>query len=387
MMKKLEIEGYRSFKKFEMDNLRRVNLLVGMNNRGKTSVLEALEIVESSSNRYVILNSLKRRGEIIQEDSETSTRYLTDIRRLYHGFELAVGSRFSISTISADESKTFSSVIKRRQDGDNISPDDASSDEEYASDLNQLQMLITWETDSIPSLFPENRKTVSRSGVIYELSPDGGLILPTYVRQAADIKNAVLISTEGFSPERLVRFLERIMLTDDERFVVEALQIIDANIERYATETVQTLPARGVTLSQDRGPIKRGVKLKIKGLDQPIPIGSMGDGVWRLLGLIAGLLNSRNGVFLVDEIDTGLHYSVMKKMWEIVTHIAVKLDIQVFATTHSQDCIDSLAGYISSENSPIDSFSIQRIAPDRSKAISYTENEIVDCAKHGIEVR
>ena len=54
--------------------------------------------------------------------------------------------------------------------------------------------------------------------------------------------------------------------------------------------------------------------------------------MWRMLGLALALANAKGGVLLVDEIDTGLHYSIMGDMWRMVGKLAATLDVQVFAT-------------------------------------------------------
>ena len=69
----------------------------------------------------------------------------------------------------------------------------------------------------------------------------------------------------------------------------------------------------------------------------------MGDGIWRLLALALSLVRARRGVLMIDEIDTGLHYSALEDMWRLVGLTAKRLDIQVFATTHSSDCWKALA--------------------------------------------
>ncbi len=51
----------------------------------------------------------------------------------------------------------------------------------------------------------------------------------------------------------------------------------------------------------------------------------------------------------VDEIDTGLHYSVQKKLWEMIFSLVKDLEIQVFAATHSMDCLRSFAAVNNSE--------------------------------------
>ena len=47
MLQTLKLGGYRRFESFELTHLRPVNLLVGMNGCGKTSILEAVELLVS----------------------------------------------------------------------------------------------------------------------------------------------------------------------------------------------------------------------------------------------------------------------------------------------------------------------------------------------------
>ena len=89
--------------------------------------------------------------------------------------------------------------------------------------------------------------------------------------------------------------------------------------------------------------------LKLHGVADRVPIGSMGDGMWRMLGLALSIANAKGGVLLVDEIDTGLHYSVMEGMWRMLGKAAAAGSVQVFATTHSRDCYESLAAISKSD--------------------------------------
>ena len=108
--------------------------------------------------------------------------------------------------------------------------------------------------------------------------------------------------------------------------------------------------------------------------------------MWRMLGLALALANVKGGVLLVDEIDTGLHYSVMADMWRMVSERAAALKVQVFATTHSRDCYESLAAVVQSD-SPSPEITIQRIDPSREQAIRFSDEAIVAAAERGIEVR
>jgi predicted ATPase len=180
------------------------------------------------------------------------------------------------------------------------------------------------------------------------------------------------ISTDGLTRDEVVALFEKVVLTEDEPVVLTALQTIEPNIERLAS--VGSRPTRVMR----RG----GIDMRIGG--QRLPIGTMGDGIWRLLGVALALVRSRGGVLLVDEIDTGLHYSVLAKMWRLVLETSARLDIQVFATTHSRDCVESLAQVSRDGGHDI---SLQRVEREREQAVAFTESELMRAAERGIEVR
>ncbi len=61
----------------------------------------------------------------------------------------------------------------------------------------------------------------------------------------------------------------------------------------------------------------------------------------RLFGITLALVNSGDGVLVLDEIENGLHYSVLPEVWRFIFQVARRLNVQVFATTHSWDCIEA----------------------------------------------
>lgn len=58
------------------------------------------------------------------------------------------------------------------------------------------------------------------------------------------------------------------------------------------------------------------------------------------------MVNCENGYLLIDEFENGLHYSVQEKLWEVIFYLAERLNIQVFATTHSLDCVDAFSAVL-----------------------------------------
>ena len=61
----------------------------------------------------------------------------------------------------------------------------------------------------------------------------------------------------------------------------------------------------------------------------------------RVLGISLALVNAKDGILLIDEFENGLHYSVQPDLWRLIFHIANRFNVQVFATTHSWDCIEA----------------------------------------------
>lgn len=217
------------------------------------------------------------------------------------------------------------------------------------------------------------------------LSSAGGLsteALDTSVRRSrqrgGEASPAYFVTAESLSGEELIANWSKIALTPQENLVLQALQFLDPDIERIAAQAA----GGAYSSSQSRG----GFIVKLRGQEQPVPIGSMGDGMWRMLAMAIAITQCEGGVLLVDEIDTGLHYSVMAQMWSLIHKAASTLNVQVFATTHSYDCIYSLA-QICSDSRIQRSVSVQRVEAGKSRAVPYDESEIAAATSRDIEVR
>jgi len=123
-----------------------------------------------------------------------------------------------------------------------------------------------------------------------------------------------------------VQFWKTIELTDKEDKVVEILQIIEPNIER-------------VSVNESDGT----AKIRLKNSPKPLPLKNFGEGMNRLLTIAMGLVSAENSMLLIDEIEMGLHHSIQPLLWDIVFQKARELNIQIFATTHSSDCVQAFS--------------------------------------------
>jgi hypothetical protein len=130
-----------------------------------------------------------------------------------------------------------------------------------------------------------------------------------------------------------------------------------------------------------------GVLVGLEGSRRRVPLGSLGDGMSRLLVLCVSLIQSAGGVLLVDEIGTGLHHLAMGNIWRLILTAAGQYDVQVFATTHSFDCISGLAWVCASHPELGAHVALQKIEPRLEEAVAFDAKSIQTTAAQGIEVR
>lgn len=374
MLTSFKLLNYRGFGDFELTGLGRVNLLVGANNSGKTSILEAVGLFASSGDMSRLWSTMSSRGEwLLHDRSQRGADSGFALPYLFHGYRVDRGAEIRLEAGRADGRHSSLRLAVTEP------PDDApkwwrrGNDAEPRLLLGALQIIA--DDRVIPPSIPISDGWGIEWADIVELSR-------TRIDSQIPRAPVQLITTAAMSAEELVELVDAIQLTDEETHVLQALQIIEPRISQFRPTLVgtrRTTHAPGMT--------RQGVILKLSGVDPVLPIGTLGEGAWRMLGLALALAAARGGVLLFDEIDTGLHYTVMEKMWQLVLETATRLDVQVFATSHSRDCYESLAA-IAEPNAPADRrITIQRIDPAHKRAVLFTEQDILNAAKRGIEVR
>lgn len=373
MIKTLVVENYRSFPRFELGSLGRVNLLVGMNNSGKTSLLEAIQVVMSNADSKVMWSIGVRRGESARGAGDP--RHLfdeVDLNSWFHGFELHNGSSMTLSAaLDTHLQECRLEVVK-------ASPTNGQHSVSVSGTTTTLSPSMQAEVDEpfSPSglmLSVTASDLKSKQNWTAPLSTRGGVQAGSAWREAEDREvRTTFVPTNGISTLDLVSMIDDITLTDEEALVLQALQSLDDRIERFAPKDRHGIPQ---------------IVVRLKGAAKPLPIGVLGDGVNRLLTIAVALAKSAHGILLIDEIDTGLHHTTMDRMWSFIRSAAEKLNVQVFATTHSRDCYESLATICQETPETLSNVSIQRIEQGRQSAVSYSEAEILAVARRGLEVR
>jgi hypothetical protein len=370
LIKNLEISGFRALSTLNVAKFGKVNLITGKNNAGKSSLLEAIRILVTGGTLRTFFEILNYREELgAASDSERS--YLpTDLApfcNLFTGFpDLASSKRgFVVSadgTLPTSISRIAVSIgwFIRRSDPERQSV----SYEPAAADL-------FGDVDGFPALDLD-------IGGRQRIVPLDRLQRRFTVRPEVDTGPFACVYLDPFSSRSTTQMgalWDAIALTDVEPEIVKALQIVSRDIK-----------AVSVVGSDDRGSRARTAIARSSIHASPVPLRTFGDGVNRLFGIILSLCNARNGVLLVDEIENGLHYSVQTEIWRSIFRLASTLNVQVFATSHSWDCVRAFQEAAS--ESPQDGVLV-RLSRLEDKIVTtlFTESELAIVTRDQIEVR
>ncbi|MFM2311796.1 MAG: hypothetical protein RLZZ04_1072 [Cyanobacteriota bacterium] len=349
MLRDLRIKNYRCFEDFQIDGLERVNLFVGNNNSGKTSLLEAIYLLVKQNKFLALIDILLFRGEIIKIIYDTThyrpnyfnLAHIESIKHIFHEHQMTPGNEIEVSS------------------GNDIN---ANTQIFLANNILTIKNQLGDQVNSIQDVF-------------LNLNINNELDLgQNYFSSDKDRENRhIYISAQKEELITLAELWNKLYLTEKETKVVESLKILEPKIER-------------IGFIQENS--YHTVRLKLSGFNEPIPLSSMGAGMYRILTLAIALVTAENHVLLIDEIETGLHYEAQTDMWRLILATAKELNVQVFATTHSWDCIAAYQEALAEmEDQSIGKLFRLDSKYGKLRAVEYDAEDLDIAIRKGIEVR
>ena len=120
------------------------------------------------------------------------------------------------------------------------------------------------------------------------------------------------------------------------------------------------------------------------GLRELVPLPTMGAGMTHVTRMVLAAAMVPDGVVLVDEIENGLHHSVLPDVWRVVGKAAEQFNVQFFGTTHSFECVQAAHKALGS-----DDFRLHRldIVEGENRCVTYGPEAIDAAIRHNLEVR
>ena len=371
----LEIRNFRGFKHLQIEHLRRVNLVVGKNNIGKSSLIEALQLYAHNGNPGLIWKMLQARDESRPYNSRREVldyeSLLLELRYLFYGRK-EIGRFVDPAIIgpinSSDETLSIAVKWYTSQRGE--------------EDLLKLRLLELDEVDTVENPSPRLAIQTGKISRNYLIRPR-----PDALGNDWELKvGCIAIAPNGLDREMVGVLWDGIALTGLENDVVKAMRIIAPGVERLSivgSLEAKERPIRSIDTRERRSiPI-----VKVADLDAPIALRSLGDGMQRVFGLALALVNAKDGMLLIDEIENGLHFSVQPDIWRVIFRLAQRLNVQVFATTHSLDCIRAFQE-AAQECSQEESLLIRlQNKQGETSSVLYDKEELAIVVQEQIEVR
>ncbi len=359
MYEEITIEGLRGITHLKIDDFRQVNLFVGENSCGKTTILEALFLLIGATNAELPLRISTYR-DLAHRDLVTINENFW--RLFFNNFDINSYIKISGKLEEPDEKRSL--IIKpNTRSAISIKPgtEIRGVGESYSGFSPVIDGLIL-EYSFMKGKNKKLKKIITKvvaggSGVEIERPGD----YKEYRMGAFLNQKTMGLVGERFNNVQIKKRIDR---------VVKVLQHIEPSLKDLS------LGANDIVYCDI-------------GLERLVPINVMGDGIFRLLSIILAISDTQNGIVLIDEIENGLFYRSQELLWNALFESAREFNVQIFATTHSVECVKAFSSSYSRIDQNNDAIRLYRIErqDDNFKTVAYDHKTLEASLESGWEVR
>lgn len=311
MIKTLKINRFKLFESLKIDNFSRITVFGGKNNVGKTSILEAIFTFYDRSNPEVTLKQLSWRG--VKTVAMTPEAMWAPI---FKDFEMSMPIDIEVHETKKRErlrirlNSKYQKKLKVGKPGVAGGPMQIET-EQYATPTVALDFIY----------YIGDRE----KGLSHILIDQGRLGM--HIEKTAASKDAVIYpSGRAINPSEEAERFGKIDMVGRIDELTNIMKIIEPRLKSLSS-------IAQANFSYIYGDI---------GLPKKIPISFMGEGISKLMAYILAILTTENGIVLIDEIENGMHYSVLPEVWKAICGAAKNSNCQVIITTHSYEAIAAM---------------------------------------------
>ena len=286
----ITVDRYKGLSNVTFSDFRRINLFAGMNNAGKTSVLEAIYLLTQQNEVRALLEVITRRGKVGKSaEPKWLLQQVPDGSRIHGVFDDIPDSRTDLQV--------------------DIHPDSSDvEDKTYYRGTIAIQAKFSGREQSSETHIFDNKDR--------RTAYNGNLVLC----------RAVLSSPFSMhDPDVLVKLYDRsVEKKSKERIVAFLRDKVDSgilDIELTSDDKRFRVPHRDFPLSPD--------------------LTQFGEGLQRIFHIALLFAYAENGVVLVDELENAIHTTLLLDFTRFLQDLAVEFNVQLFLTSHSKECIDA----------------------------------------------
>ena len=367
---KLRISGFRGLSDLDLDGLGAFNVLLGANDVGKTTILEAIFLLSGFANLELPVR--------VQNLRNTPVHEFDDLSALFH--KLEVDRQATLVALCGDSSERTLKI---------------SAPCEKATSKTETQRLDSANGDAVKFQSDERAGIQSSSSV-----PSG----PRFLQYKAKVKPASREAPIPFSGKLVIREgnIELTRATDTVsneiipvRFLASGVEypisdIADVSINKKTAELIKYLQVINPHV-EEIAVIGTAAFLDI-GLEKMIPLNMFGSGMVRTAKILSLCIMGNVRIVLIDELENGLHYQAIPPLMAALLRFSSERRVQVFATTHRLEVLRALQQVLSeaqfSDNQQTTNcYTLQRDKEGLVRSYRYGYDEFEHCMVHGIEIR
>ena len=342
-IKAIEIYEFRGIKQLTVSGFSRINLIVGDNNCGKTTFLEAIQLLFTKAQVSLVRNIVKQRTILNPNDNSFYTSFI-------NMFNVSQKDKLFSFDIYAESNK---GRIQIEINGSEkmITGDDALQ----ISSMSARQKLMYKKSSFLPemvkmfdgSIISQNgKKPIERK--IRLTSLDTSISGPVFKKEVQYIPS--------FGHLRYDLLQNIVDNPEYKKLAVSILKQFDESI----VDICYTKADDGSFLE---------TVITADGINMPFSV--YGDGIKKILYILNKLLDATDSILLIDEIETGLHKKYYDKLFPVVFELAKKLNVQLFIATHSVEAIDAILAYGNydevKDNDPIKVITLKKVDSNEGK--------------------
>lgn len=340
LIKKIDIKSFRGIRNLQLEELMPINILTGDNNCGKTSVLEILEsysepynfatwdnLVRKDNKQIVLYGLSYYEGFYNLFDINSEKKELKySVQTGDENVEVCLSAREVIEEVSEEK---FNNIQGYRPINDDII-------ENTSHMLSKMEMQIEINGDKISedSVYEGQRRVIRNQKII---------------RAGLKGKNVIYISPIRHAEGNL--FLNEVL--DNPDLYEEMLAVLKEYDEDIISINYD---------SNDNGNARGVYKILSKSHKKALPLNVYGDGMKKAILLMSAVVKAQNGILLLDEFETAIHTSAMSRTFRWILDTCMKLNVQVFLTSHSQEAIDKV---LKCSSSLVDKIAVYTLYKDR----------------------
>lgn len=315
MIKSFEIHNFRCFQKTKISGFRRINLIGGKNNSGKTVLLEAIYL--SCLPEPESINFLRR----LRRDSLQLLKAYPE--RAWDNFFFKQNNNTPID-LRLEQKEQSTNILLSWNDSYKEVHEVFDSELQSASDLIDLRTLLQNRKAS-KSILHVNQlvkgKKKKDTLLFSMIAHPKGISIKKRLTPTLTVANLVPVSFIWSNPT-LAQEYDNAYLQGHADKVLQAIQVIDEEI----------IDAKTLSIGEPM------LYLKRKG-ENFLPISLFGEAINKVVDLLVRLVNNPGAILLIDEIENGIHHTNQREFWRILFKLSIEFGTQIFLTTHSLEMI------------------------------------------------